>query len=141
MRPQSNISDENLHSIGGALAYRLLLNEKIQAGLIDLKGLDELREKIKAVAFEIYHHECQIIDKVFEKGEIRGISASSLRDFVRSRLNLCLSQLQVKEQFRVGVNHIASWFYRDINALQFNDFFSGIGSNYSRDWNEDGFIW
>ena len=38
-------------------------------------------------------------------------------------------------------NTVATWFYDSINKFVFNDFFSGIGREYVRDWDEEGFVW
>ena len=38
-------------------------------------------------------------------------------------------------------NPIADWFYDGINAYQMNDFFTGVGREYNRNWDEKGFNW
>jgi hypothetical protein len=43
--------------------------------------------------------------------------------------------------FEVKYNPISDWFYDGISGFQFNDFFSGVGSQYNREWDSDGFVW
>ena len=78
---------------------------------------------------------------MFSKGPIDGITEHQLVCFVKSRLNECLSNLGYSKMFEVKYNPIAEWFYKAINSYTFNDFFSGLGSQYHRDWDEEGFTW
>lgn len=132
-----SVRDENLHSMAGAWLFNQV---KSELGLIPLEesalGID-----VNRIAQTIYEHECRIIDMIFEKGEIPGINADQMKVFVKSRLNICLNQLGYDSLFEVGDNPIAEWFYKGINDYQFNDFFSGIGNQYNRNWDKSGFKW
>ena len=63
-----SVKDENLHSEGGAWAYRNLLKEKLEAGLITDEEVVKLKEEIQEAATQIYWHEAKIIKMTFEKG-------------------------------------------------------------------------
>lgn len=134
-----SVRDENQHSIGGAWAYR---QHKKELKLSN-EDLNLLEQKIKDAALKIYEHECRIIDMMWEKGDIPGISKESLKIFVSSRLNICLQNLEIEPIFIINEeeNTIATWFYDSINKYVFNDFFSGIGREYVRDWDEENFSW
>lgn len=129
----------NCHSVGGAWIYR---QHKKELNLSSAQ-LEKLENNIIEAAHKIYEHECRIIDMMWEKGDIPGISKESLKVFVASRLNLCLQNLEIRTAFEVNEeeNTIATWFYDSINKYVFNDFFSGIGREYVRDWNEEDFEW
>ncbi len=129
----------NCHSMGGAWAYR---QHKKELKLSN-EDLNLLEQKIKDAALKIYEHECRIIDMMWEKGDIPGISKESLKIFVSSRLNICLQNLEIEPIFIINEeeNTIATWFYDSINKYVFNDFFSGIGREYVRDWDEENFSW
>jgi hypothetical protein len=43
--------------------------------------------------------------------------------------------------YEVSYNPISEWFYKGINDYQFNDFFSGTGNQYHRNWDETAFVW
>lgn len=130
--------DENLHSNGGAWAFRTLLEEKTELGY---EGLPELKERLYAAARKIYEHECQIIEMVFSKGTIRGITAKQMRNFVQSRIDLCLENLGLEKIYSPTYNPIAKWFYEMIGSDAQHDFFSKLGSSYNRNWSETGFVW
>lgn len=134
-----SVRDENMHSEGGSWTYR---THKKEAKLTP-EELSALETRIKEAALQIYEHEKRIIDMMFEKGDIPGISKDSLVRFVASRINLCLSNLEIQPIIEEDPekNEIATWFYDSINKFVFNDFFSGIGREYVRDWNEEGFVW
>lgn len=132
-----SLRDENLHSVAGAWCFKLKLK---QSNLSDIE-LKELENRIETAAIKIFEHECQIIDMIFEEGPIDGITKVQLKNFVESRINECLKQLGYKKMFHVTWNPISEWFYKAINDYSFNDFFSGMGNQYHRQWSESDFGW
>lgn len=132
-----SVRDENLHSQGGAWSFKYLKNKRNLTATQEL----ELQEEISKAINLLVEHEDAIIDKLFEKGEIKGITAHQLQQFVRSRVNVCLVQLGYEAKFDVSYNPIAQTFYKGINNFQFLDFFSGMGSSYHRNWDETAFEW
>lgn len=133
-----SVSDEHTHAVGGALLFRKIAEEFPE------KVTPELIQAIKGVAEKTYEHECAIVDKIFSKGEMKGITKQDMKDFVKHRVNLCLEQLGFEPMFEdEGNGFIASWFYVNISSVQFHDFFSGHGSEYNIKWSEDKFgsVW
>jgi ribonucleotide reductase beta subunit family protein with ferritin-like domain len=132
-----SVRDENLHSLAGAWVFKKLLEEKnpSEAYLKFLKG------RIFEMAQALYEHECRIADMIFEKGNIPGITAHQLKNFAMSRVNEVLGYLGYEKLEEVKYNPIADWFYKAINSYTFNDFFSGMGAQYHRDWDEEAFVW
>lgn len=129
--------DEHLHHLGGCGIFLKTLEETNLAP----EQKDHLHTKIKQLAYKIFEHESRIIQMIFEKGPIDGITAHQLEEFVKSRLNICLENLQIEKVFDVKYNPIATWFYDSINNYSMNDFFSGIGSQYTRGWVKQNFTW
>ena len=139
-----SVRDENLHSLGGAWAFKYKLEQLKRQGLSEYhleKYKKEVESKVRNMACKIYEHECQIITMVFEKGEIKGITAHQLENFVQSRINECLKELGFEKEYDIKYNPIGEWFYKGINDYQFNDFFSGMGNQYNRNWDETQFTW
>lgn len=132
-----SVRDENIHSIGGAWAFRTL---KSQMKLTPEEEI-ELEAVIRKCADAISEHEKHINEQIFAKGAIRGITATQLHHFNDSRLNVCMEQLGYPIYKKVEYNPIGEWFYKSINGFKFNDFFSGVGNGYVRDWDEDSFEW
>lgn len=133
-----SVRDENLHATAGAWLYNTLIAEM---GLTEDEQ-EDLNSEIRVAAYNIARHEDRIIDMIFEKGPIDGISADDLRIFVRSRINLCLDNLNIAPIFEISDNPIADYFYDGINSYQMHDFFTGVGSEYNRTGaDEDSFEW
>jgi ribonucleoside-diphosphate reductase beta chain len=136
-----SVRDENLHCLAGSWLYRSLRDERLKDIPNYRIDLENAVQRITEASRAIYDHECQIVDMIFEKGEIEGITSEQMKTFIRGRLNLCLSHLGISEQFECKNDIIAGWFYDNINQVQFNDFFTGIGNSYNRNWDQGAFKW
>ena len=130
-----SVRDENLHSLAGAWLFNTLREESEQ---LDNKELDK---KIYKTCGKIYEHETRIIDMIFEKGEIKGITDLQMKNFIQARLNLCLEQLKLDPLYEVGYDPVSKWFYKNINTPQLHDFFHKQGNSYNRDYSETRFEW
>jgi ribonucleoside-diphosphate reductase beta chain len=128
--------DETLHSQAGAWLFRTLLGES--AGEFDEVAL---RTRLEASARKIREHELAIIKKIFEKGEIEGVTEEMLIAFVEHRLDVCLINLGYVAIFNPICSKIKDWFYADLESSTLHDFFDSTGSDYSRNWSEKRFIW
>lgn len=133
-----SVADENTHAVGGALLFHILLEER---GLTEDEKA-ELAKMIYSVAQMAYEHECEIINKIFSFGDIKGITKENLKDFVKHRIDLCLNNLKLKGLFDTTPNDrfIESWFYENINSFQLHDFFTGGGSEYDSNWSREKFV-
>lgn len=138
-----SVRDENLHSLAGAWLFRQMYQELFDSDPdYKLAGVFcELHDKIYTTCDQILEHESRIIDMIFEKGDIKGITDHQMKQFIKSRLNLCLSQLGLEAKFEVDYDPISKWFYKNINSGQLHDFFNKQGNNYTRTWKEQGFTW
>lgn len=136
-----SVADENTHAVGGAMTYRDLID---QANLTKEEVM-VLQEKMVSVAQEVYEHESEIIEMIYEEGEIPNLSKQSMKDFVKHRCNLCLQNLGIDPIYpEEGLDgFIKGWFYKNINSVQFHDFFTGNGSEYNMKWKEPKFgsVW
>lgn len=130
-----SLRDENLHSVAGAWCFQH------KARGMTAEQLAEVEAKIRVGAKLLYEHESEIIKMTFAEGKIDGITEHQLDNFVQSRINECLKQLGFKKEYDVKYNPIADWFYKAINDYSFNDFFSGMGNQYHRNWDESAFTW
>lgn len=126
--------DEGLHSEASAWLFRTLMEEGNYP-------LDFMKKTATTIANLVKEHEFLIIDKIFEKGDIEGITPVQLKHFVESRINLVMRNLGFSNIYEVNYDPISSWFYKGINDYVMNDFFSGQGREYSRTWAEDDLAW
>lgn len=134
-----SVRDENIHAQAGAWAFKKLKEER---GIADGSPEDIMLElALEIMAGQLYQHECRIVDMIFEEGTITGITSKQMKHFVESRINECFKNLGYSKKYDVKYNPIADWFYDGINGYSFNDFFSGIGNQYHRDWDSTAFTW
>ena len=132
-----SVRDENLHSLGGAWVF----NELLKESELTKAERTRLQKDLQKFCNQMLEHESQIIDMIFERGTIRGITDIQLNNFVQSRLNLCLNQLGYEDIYTITYDPISKWFYKNIQSSQLHDFFAKVGNAYSRDWKESEFTW
>lgn len=129
--------DENMHMVGGAMLFKQHKAE------LNLSEEDEayVYNALVQIADKVLEHEKRIVDMIFEKGKIEGITDKQLVHFIESRINACMDNLGYKKLYEVKYNPIGDWFYNGLNSYQSVDFFSGQGREYQRNWNEQDFKW
>lgn len=132
-----SVRDEHIHSIAGAWAFKHKL-QQLNPSSEDKAHIETL---VRSCANTLYEHEKEIVEITFSKGKIDGITKAQVIHFVESRINTCLEQLGYEKMFDVKYDPISAWFYSGINNYQFNDFFSGVGREYNRNWDESRFTW
>lgn len=126
--------DEGLHSEASAWLYRTYMEEE---GM----SLESNQGLLVEMAEVVRDHEHAIVDKIFEQGEIDGITPTQMKHFVDSRINVVARNLGYNNLYDVKYNPIGDWFYDSINNYVSNDFFAGVGREYSRNWDEGEFEW
>ena len=124
--------DEALHSEASGWLFQQYASEK---GL----DMEEYRVYLTEVAQKVLEHEEAIIDKLFEKGDIEGVTKTQMVSFVKSRINVCMRNMGFNNIHKVDYNPVADWFYKGINGYAMNDFFVSIGNQYQRNWSGEGF--
>lgn len=138
----ASAKDENQHSMASAWLFNQCLAEREQLGLIDSQGKQNLRKKIKRIAEKVYEHEEALCAKIFEKGGIRTIEQQDILDFIKDRINIVLSYLQMKPLYEKEEGVVTDWFYSQLNSFKYSDFFSNQQIQYVRSWkkHELGFV-
>lgn len=129
--------DENIHSEAGAYCFRTLLHQS----KLSPEQQTILFDKLYAAAEKLREHEHRICDQMFSKGRIEGITAHQMKNFVDSRIDLCLEQLGLSAVYKPSSNPIAEWFYLSLSTAKIHDFFASQGSDYNRNWAEEEFDW
>lgn len=124
--------DEALHSE----AAGWLFQQYAQEYKLDLSAYEEY---FKGVADKVLEHEEKIIDKLFEKGNIEGITKKQMITFVKSRINICMRNMGFTNIHNIDYNPVGDWFYKGINGYAMNDFFASVGNQYQRNWTGSGF--
>lgn len=136
-----SVADEDYHSQFGAWVFRTLRKEMIESDDLTLEEIRQIEDKLIESAKIIYKHEARIIDMIFEKGHMKGITDHQMKNFVQHRLDRCLNNLGINSIYSPKYNPIEEWFYSNINSYNLNDFFNSSGREYNRNWIETDFVW
>jgi ribonucleoside-diphosphate reductase beta chain len=124
-----SVRDESLHSKMGCRLFRHMCEE-------DETLLNECREDVVTAATTMLVAEEAYIDKMFEMGDIEGIKAYDLKQFIRKRLNEKLTELgyfdlgQYFAYDESGSNNL-NWFYHLTGGHTHTDFFAVRPTDYS----------
>lgn len=125
-----SVRDEALHSNADSWLYNTFVKEYGSK-----LTMDTLVDEIKNIAMECYKSEEKIIDNIFAKGKIDGITDTQLKNFVKSRVNKKLRDIGIDPIFEVSYNPVGKWFYKKINQIEMTDFFDRNPTSYNNDWN------
>jgi ribonucleoside-diphosphate reductase beta chain len=125
-----SVRDESLHSKMGCQLFRHMCEE-------DPTLLDDCREDIITAAALMVKLEHDYIDKMFEMGDIEGISARDLKHFLRKRTNeklVELGYLDLGNYFSYNEDNAKNldWFYHLTGGHTHTDFFAIRSTDYSK---------
>jgi ribonucleotide reductase beta subunit family protein with ferritin-like domain len=102
-----------------------------------------LYSQIQEVGRILYEHEEAIIEKFYEKGDLK-VEKEHFKTFVKYRINYCLSNFGIEPIFDIEgkQNPIKEWFGDKITkGYVANDFFNTIGREYSTRFVRNKFEW
>lgn len=95
---------------------------------------EEFFNKLYRACKKAYEAECNIIDWIFEKGELSFLSKDAVKEFVKNRFNESIEQIGGKKIFEVdeGILQQLKWFNEEIYAEVNTDFFHKKPVTYSK---------
>ena len=125
-----SVRDESLHSKMGCTLFRQMCSE-------DNQLLSLCRSDVIAAAEAMVQLEVKYIDKMFEMGDIEGISANDLKQFIKKRTNEKLVELgyvDLGSYFPYDEKAAANldWFYHLTGGVTHTDFFAIRPTDYSK---------
>ena len=116
-----SVRDESLHSKMGCRLFRHMCEE-------DNQLLDLCRSNVIKAAEDMVQLEAMYINKMFEAGEIEGISSNDLINFIKKRTNEKLVELGYVDlgsyfpyDEKAGAN--LDWFYQFTGGVPHPEFF------------------
>lgn len=133
-----SIKDESLHSDAGCWLFRTLIQEYPEI------WTDELKKDLYDAARMTIELEDNFIDKVFELGDIEGITSKDLKVFIRHRANTKLQDIGLRKNW-TNINKDAldrmQWFDILSAGVSMQDFFSGRVTDYAKGATDFSKIW
>jgi len=129
-----SVRDESLHSKMGCQLFRHMCDEL--AGP-NYSLLEECRDAVVDAASTMIKLEEDYIDKMFEAGDIEGIAAEDLKNFIKKRTNEKLVELGYIDlgnyfPYVEGSAKKLDWFYHLTGGVTHTDFFAIRSTDYSK---------
>lgn len=91
-------------------------------------------ERVKALCEQAYAAECDIIDWIFEEGELDFLSKDYIKAFTQDRFNNSLASIGIEPIFNPNEKALeeVQWFTDEIIATKHVDFFHKRSINYNK---------
>ncbi len=83
---------------------------------------------------EAFESEKQVVEWIFEKGELEFITKDVVIEFIKQRFNNSLQSIGVRKIFETDENLLkeSDWFYDEVIATKHGDFFNKKSINYNK---------
>ena len=120
-----SIRDESIHVKGNAMLFRAFLDEHPR--IVN----DEFKKGIYECAKELVRLEDAFIDKAFEMGDMKGLTAEEVKQYIRYVANYRLQQLGFKTIWEVPVDPLP-WIDELVSGTSHGNFFERIIVDYSK---------
>ncbi len=121
-----SIRDETLHCESIIRLYHTWLAEHPE---ID-RG--ELSEALKTICRQMCEHEFAFIDLAFELGDLEGLKAQDVKDYIRFVANLRMKQLGEEELFPEQTENPLPWLDQLASGHEHANFFEARSTEYSK---------
>lgn len=95
---------------------------------------DEMAEDIYALVNEAYESEYEVLDWIFEDGELTFMPRYTVQEFIKNRLNNSLEAIGLERIFDVDEKEVekTDWFDDEVVATKHVDFFEKRSVNYTK---------
>ena len=120
--------DEQIHAQAGIYIFNIIKKEFPEF------FNEETVQLIQEAAIDSIQTEEDILDWIFEKGELDHISKSQLVTFMKSRVNESLNDIGIPKVFEIDKREKDSmlWFEEEIFANTYDDFFAKRPVDYTK---------
>jgi ribonucleoside-diphosphate reductase beta chain len=95
---------------------------------------DELVEDIVDATLDAYDAESEIVDWIFEAGNLEFLTKEETMEFIKHRFNISLNSIGIEPVFKVDESILirTEWFDDEILTTKHTDFFHKRSINYSK---------
>ncbi len=125
---EATSKEEQIHGDFGIDVIRIIKEENPE-------WFDEEQEReVYALCQEAYDSESDIVDWIFEKGELEFLPKKVVKEFIKNRLNNSLKAIDMRPLFEIDQKLLAQteWFDDEIIGTKHGDFFVKRSINYNK---------
>ena len=125
---EATSKEEQIHGLFGIELINIIREEKTE--WFDAK----LEQRVYDACREAYQSEEQVIDWIYEEGDLDFLPKATVKEFVKNRLNNSLESIGYERLFDVDDQAVEStdWFDDEITATKHVDFFVKRSINYTK---------
>ena len=125
---EATSKEEQIHGDFGIDLIKILQKEQPQW------FTDEYRVSIQEMCKKAYEAECDIVNWIFEEGEVDFLPKAVINEFIKNRFNKSLKSIGIDEIFDVDEKLVleTEWFDDEIIGTKHGDFFVKRSINYSK---------
>jgi ribonucleoside-diphosphate reductase beta chain len=125
---EATSKEENIHAEFGFDLVNLIKSENPDW------WTPELIEDLVDATIEAFEAESEIIEWIFEKGDLDFLTKSQAMEFIRHRFNVSLNSIGIENIFDVNETLLETteWFDDEILTTKHTDFFNKRSINYSK---------
>lgn len=120
-----SVRDETLHTMSIIKLFRTFIQENPEV------WTEELRSNLYEACATIVHFEDAFIDLAFEVGDVEGLNARQVKQYIRYIADRRLMQLGLKEIYMVDHNPLP-WLDEILNGVEHTNFFENRVTEYSK---------
>jgi ribonucleoside-diphosphate reductase beta chain len=120
-----SVRDETLHCLSVIKLFHTFVQENPEIWTA------ELRRDITAICETIVEHEDAFIDLAFELGDVQGLTAPEVKQYIRFIADRRLQQLGLEPVYRIERNPLP-WLDEMLNAIEHTNFFENRATEYSK---------
>ena len=94
----------------------------------------EFEEEIVKLCEEAFASEQEVVEWIFEKGELDFLPKAVVIEFIKQRFNNSLQSIGIRTIFTLDENLLkeSDWFYDEVIATKHGDFFNKKSINYNK---------
>ena len=125
---EATSKEEDIHGNFGAEIINIIRKENPEWFDEDFKNL------VYSACEKAYKAECNVLDWIFESGELTFLSKDTIKEFVKNRFNNSLMKIGYKPLFDIDKSLLTEtkWFDIEITATKEGDFFYKKSIDYNK---------
>ena len=120
-----SVRDETLHTQSVIKLFHSFLKENPEI------LTDTFRQELREACAEVVSHEDAFINLAFEMGNVQGLTASDVRNYIRYIADRRLKQLELEPLYNQTINPLP-WMDEILNGVEHTNFFENRATEYSR---------
>lgn len=125
---QATMKEEELHALYGAYLINIIRSENPDW------FNEEFEAKLHRACKKAYEAECNIIDWIFETGELEYMSKDTIKEYIKKRINYSMEMIGVPPVYEIDADVLRpiKWFDDEAKATVAFDFFNKKSVNYTK---------